>query len=624
MPYPINKSDGTLLTNIQDNVKDTSTTSLTLLGRGAVDYGEQMAENLVHMLESFAGPSAPANAIQGQTWFQTYDPGPPETAVNKLRIFNGTDWINVGGAASTVNPPENPEPGDLWYNLEDSTIYYWDGYSWQKVGGPYTGVAPGVDPATLPDDQILPPPENPQEGDLWWMLPERQLWAYDSSLAALACFPPNSKRINNSTVPNGWVLIGPNGVQDPNDPFGGSFAQIISFQAMDPLTNSEVTATGYATFINGTMVSISVDRNLELITNDINGFAFGAWADPYDTSASTKVLQPGENINNDAYMIFNGQAGDSQRLNGLNASQFLRSDQNTGPISLDIVYDLGSETQHWLNFYSKYHWGGTSTASNIDVSEVTFFGMAQKALECDVAEKSKMFNTPRTLRTDATSAEVEIKFENIFGTDATEWIGTAVLTQAGKDAIKDIAQSEAQDVVSTIPTGSYVPLDASSVPTGAHDQGNTGQRWGTIYANTFDGTATKALFADLAEKYEADAVYTPGTLLSIGGEKEVTITSGAFDTEYFGVVSTNPGFILNSAAGDDKTHPPIALTGRVPVRVSGPVKKGQRLVLSDVPGVATAISTTQVSTHESFVVGRSLETSNDTGERLILCVVGVK
>lgn len=621
MPYPIHKYDGTLLVNLQDNVKDTETTSLTLIGRGAVDYGEAIAENLVYMLESFAGPSQPANPIPGQTWFQTYDPGPPVTAINKLKVFNGSDWINVGGAASSVSPPENPEPGDLWYNPEDATIYYWDGYSWQKVGGPHTGLPPGTDPATIPDDVPIPPPENPQEGDIWWMLPERQLWAYDSSLATLSCFPPGARRVDNSIVPNGWILIGPQGIQDPNNPMGGSFVQVVQFDAYDPLLGEDVVAQGFATVLNGDMVSIAVERNLELPANNIVGFPFASWSDPFDTNANDRILQPGLNINSGAYMVFNGAASDAQRLNGVNAGQLLRSDMSTGPISNDIVYDLGSPEKHWLNFYSKYHFGGTSTEAAVDVSEVTFFGMASKAEICDTAETAKSFNSPRTLKTP-TTADVEVKFENIFGTDAPEWIGTATLTQAGKDAVKAIAETVTNDVVSTLPTGSYVPLDASSVPTGQHDMGNSGSRWGTIYANVFDGEATKAKYADLAEKYHADAVYTPGTLLSIGGEKEVTITSGAFDNEYFGVVSTNPGFILNSASGPDSTHPPVALIGRVPVRVVGPVKKGQRIILSSTPGVAIGSQGGVSSVSDRYVVGRALETSDEQGERLVLCVVG--
>jgi len=625
MPYPVNRTDGTLLTNIQDYTRDTETTSLTLLGRGSVDYGEAVAENFVHMLEHFASPTPPANPLQGQTWFHTYDPGPPVAAVNKLKVFDGTSWINVGGAQSSVNPPENPEPGDLWYNIENSTIYYWDGFDWKPIGGPYTGLEPGTDPAEIPDDVIIPPPAEPTEGMFWWMLPERVLWAYDSSLAQLGSFPPKYPRVDGSFVPNGWVLIGPQGMQDPNDPNGGSYTMMTVIDAINPTNGAEEKFEVYLTVLDGKLTTVAVGRLCQLKTPDINGLAFGAWADPYDTNATPLLLQAGINTNHDATMIFNGQVSDSLRLNGLNASQFLRSDVNTGPIVDDVVLDLGSKDAHWLRFFSKYIYAGDSDPDgDADVSEVNMFGKASEAEKCEFAEKAVMFKEGKKLTTPETE-DVLITFTDLFLTEANEYVGTAKLTQAGKDAIKDIAKDVTDDVVSTLPSGSFVPLDASSVPTGNHDMGNAGQRWGTIYANVFDGEATKARYADLAERYEADEVYPVGTLLSIGGACEVTATNGAYDHNYFGVVSENPAHLMNAAAGDDATHPPVAMVGRVLVRIVGKVKKGDRIVLSEFPGIARAAESNNPNFLNNYlVVGRALEYKDDIEEGLVLCVVHSK
>ncbi len=625
MPYSINRTDGTLLTNVQDFTRDSETTSLTLLGRGTVDYGESVAENFVHMLESFASPTPPANPLQGQTWYHTFDPGPPPSVVNKLKVFDGTTWINVGGAQSSVNPPENPEPGDLWYNLEDNTIYYWDGYQWKKVGGPYTGVPGGQDPAELPDDVIIPPPANPSEGDLWWMLPERKLWAFDSSLKSLASFPPMVKRVDGSIVPNGWVLIGPQGLQDPNDPNGGSWTETTKETVIDPITGEEIEIDMFIVVLDGKIVSVWVPQIVKLTEPKIKGMDFGAWADPYDPDATTLTLQPGVNQNHASAMIFNGQVSDAERLNGLNSSQFLRSDVNTAPIVEDIVLDLGSKDQHWLRFFSKYIYAGDSDPDGeADISEVNMFGMAKKAELCDTAEKAKMFNEGKKLSTDPAASDVEVVFTDLFATEANEYVGTAMLTQQGKDAVKAIAEEVTNDVVGQMPSGSFVPLDAPSTPTAQHDQGNPGQTWGTIYAQTFNGTATKSLYADLAERYEADFLYPKGTLLSLGGPNEVTQTSGANDLNYFGVVSSNPGFLLNSGAGPDHTHPPVALTGRVPVRVIGKVVKGQRLILSDIPGVAIGIEAGLSTVDPLLIIGRALADKTTDEEDLVLAVVGTK
>ncbi|MNK43499.1 hypothetical protein D3C87_622080 [compost metagenome] len=625
MPYSINRTDGTLLTNVQDYTRDTESTTLTLLGRGTVDYGESVAENFVHMLESFASPTPPANPLQGQTWFHTFDPGPPIAVVNKLKVFDGTTWINVGGAQSSVNPPDNPEPGDLWYNIEDSTIYYWDGYNWKKVGGPYTGVPGGQDPAELPDDEIIPPPANPGEGDLWWMLPERKLWAFDSSLKSLSSFPPKVPRVDGSLVPNGWVLIGPQGIQDPNDPNGGSWTETGQETVIDPVTGEEIVIDLFMVVLDGKIVSVWVPQIVKLKENKIKGMDFAAWADPYNPDATTLTLQPGVNQNHGAGMVFNGQVADAERLNGLNASQFLRSDVDTAPIVEDIVLDFGSKEKHWLRAFFKYIYAGDSDPDGeADISEVNIFGMAKKAELCDTAEKAKMFDAAKSMKTEAATSDVEVIFTDLFATEANEYVGTAMLTEQGKDAVKAIAEEVTNDVVGQLPSGSYVPLDASSVPTGQHDMGNAGQRWGTIYANVFDGEATKTRYADVAERYAADSYYPVGTLLSLGGTEEVTATSGAYDYNYFGVRSDKPGYLLNSTAGPDHTHPAVAIAGRVEIRVKGKVAKGQRLVLSDIPGVAVAVEGSPEMVSPFFIVGRALANKETDEEGLVMCVVGMK
>lgn len=136
--------------------------------------------------------------------------------------------------------------------------------------------------------------------------------------------------------------------------------------------------------------------------------------------------------------------------------------------------------------------------------------------------------------------------------------------------------------------------------------GDTGNRYKNIYAVTFNGVATSARYADLAERYHADAEYEPGTVLVIGGAKEVTACSQYADYRVAGIVSTDPAYMMNSGAGEDNTHPYIALRGRVPCKVIGPVKKGDLLVTSATLGhaeVCKAYSSAQI-------VGKALEDFN--------------
>lgn len=109
-----------------------------------------------------------------------------------------------------------------------------------------------------------------------------------------------------------------------------------------------------------------------------------------------------------------------------------------------------------------------------------------------------------------------------------------------------------------------------------------------VYANVFHGIATSARYADVAERYETDVPVLPGDVVIIGGDKEITLSTVANDDAVFGVISTDPAYRMNEDAGSDQTHPFVALVGRVPCKVSGKVRKGQRLVTSDIPGVAMA------------------------------------
>ena len=108
-----------------------------------------------------------------------------------------------------------------------------------------------------------------------------------------------------------------------------------------------------------------------------------------------------------------------------------------------------------------------------------------------------------------------------------------------------------------------------------------------VTATNFNGEATTAKYADLAERYSADAVYEEGTVVMFGGDMEVTASHGYGSMKIAGVVSMKPAFAMNEEAGSNDTHPYIALQGRVPCKVMGDVSKGDILVASDESGVAT-------------------------------------
>ena len=135
--------------------------------------------------------------------------------------------------------------------------------------------------------------------------------------------------------------------------------------------------------------------------------------------------------------------------------------------------------------------------------------------------------------------------------------------------------------------------------------------------------ATSAQYADIAERFAADAVMTPGAVVMFGGAQEITETAEELSEKVFGVVSTQPAYMMNSGAGNNDSHPFVAMTGRTPVRVTGTVNKGDRLVSSSVKGTARAARTGE-SINPFHVIGRALESKSDAGIGLVNCFVQAK
>ena len=142
--------------------------------------------------------------------------------------------------------------------------------------------------------------------------------------------------------------------------------------------------------------------------------------------------------------------------------------------------------------------------------------------------------------------------------------------------------------------------------------GSNNYRLKEVFATKFNGVATSAQYADLAERFEADAQYEPGTVVAIGGDKEVTAVGEELSDDVFGVISTAPAHLMNAGAGTNATHPPIAISGRVPVKVKGKVKKGDRLVSAG-NGLARAAKKSEITSFN--VIGRALahKTTDDIG-----------
>jgi hypothetical protein len=186
----------------------------------------------------------------------------------------------------------------------------------------------------------------------------------------------------------------------------------------------------------------------------------------------------------------------------------------------------------------------------------------------------------------------------------------------------------------------YFVWDDAFADDGTTIYGNTGGAWTALVSthqegveapnsdftladmrcNVIHATATSANYADIAERFAADAPMAEGAVVMLGGAQEITETTEDKSNRVFGVVSSRPAYMMNAAAGNNESHPFVAMTGRTPVRVIGSVNKGDRLVSSSTKGTARAVADSE-EINPFHVIGRALEDKYDDGIGMVNCVV---
>jgi hypothetical protein len=164
--------------------------------------------------------------------------------------------------------------------------------------------------------------------------------------------------------------------------------------------------------------------------------------------------------------------------------------------------------------------------------------------------------------------------------------------------------------VIAVNSGNAATAIINSASNGVGNIGSNASTFNTVFAK-----ATTAQYADLAEKYVADADYAPGTVVIFGGEKEITTSNEAADERVAGAISTQPAHLMNAAS----PGLPVALRGQVPVNVVGPVTKGDSLVTSSTPGFAQSVGRDR--SYAQAVFAKSLETNLEDGKKIIVAVI---
>jgi len=282
------------------------------------------------------------------------------------------------------------------------------------------------------------------------------------------------------------------------------------------------------------------------------------------------------------------QNGNSNVLIGSSAGNVSINVNGIAP--LVIFTPLGQTTTGAISATGTVSAGNVATIGNISATgPVSAFGNV----------------TGGNLTTGGTvSATGNITGGNLLTSGTT--INSGVATTGTISATGNITGGNLSVSTGTIGVGNIVNSNANGV-------GNIGSS--TTYFNTVFAKATSAQYADLAENYVADADYAPGTVVIFGGNEEITVTTETADERVAGVISTDPAYLMNSG----EPGLPLALRGKVPVRVVGTVTKGDSLITSTTPGVAVSVGRSRE--YAQAVFAKALESNNSDGEKVILAVI---
>lgn len=474
-------------------------------------------------------------------------------------VIQNENFVYLLENFANTNPPSRPIPGQLWYDTNNNKLKFYDqNLNWRTTGGSTTSASV---PAGL------------TTGDFWYDSTNKQLYVWDSA---------------NPTQP---VLVGPQGVSG----FGST--QMKSVSLRDTLGNThgciEAISSNQVVYVINPDAKFTLDPS----TNPITGFS--DIQQGITLAYTTTSSQLGQTTSNHRFW---GTASNSDRLGGLDITNFILS-SNAAFTQLvqfnDSGYTVGSPSR--LKVYN--------TASLTYLGDSTIYPTVWNNYNDKIVFQTTVGGstlTPMVLV--GSTVQPGTANANDIGTNLNPWRSIYATNFVGN-------ASTATAVVFS--SGSIQPA-ATATPntlaarTSVDQTLSNGQTItaGSLLATYFSGIATSANYADLAEKYLADTEYTVGTVVTVGGEQEVTASK--IGDRALGVVSSNPAFMMNSEL---KGGTYIALKGRVPVKVSAPIRKGDKLVAAN-DGTATA---SHDKNDDYFAI--ALETNNDISVKLVECVI---
>ena len=379
-------------------------------------------------------------------------------------------------------------------------------------------------------------------------------------------------------------------------------------------TNITVTDSGS----NGT-ITFTADGNSELVIND---------------TASTFA----GNVVVTGNMTVNGTTTTVSSTNTTHADPLIELNTGAGSNANDLgfVFERGSTGNNaaiiWDESADKFTMGTTtatgSSTGNMTVSAGTLVANLEGNVTGNTSGSSGsctgLSATATALATTRAiggvnfngTAAINLPGVNAAGNQSTSGTAAIATTVTAADESSD---TSCNVLFVTAATGNLPPKTGTNLTFNS----SAGSLTTTTFIGNLTGTATAAQYSDVAERFASDSAYTPGTVVALGGAEEITQVNEEGSDEVFGVISSlaQAAFKMNGGAGNDDTHPYIAMTGRVDVKVIGSVNKGDRLISASVPGYAKAATKAECTAFN--VIGRALTGKTEAGQGSVLAAVRV-
>jgi len=505
-----------------------------------------------------------------------------ENLVKLLENFNNT------------SAPSNKITGQLWFDQTNKQINVYTGSKWKPVGSSTNSTTS---------------PTNAEQGDTWFDTTNTQLYIYTGSA---------------------WTLVGPTSVA------GSGVTNVVPETVQD---NVGVNKSILKLVANDAVVGVISNLAFTPSGTETNGAALIAAG----FSAVAQGIQLSSSV---ASVKFRGTATDADSLGGVAAASYLRSDQND---STNSSFSILNDTGLILG-------AGSDVTMSLSSDNLT---IAQTTANKDIIFTVNDGGVTTTLMTlDGDTGRLELPSVGDLRVKGNLTVdGDSVTSNVSTLTVEDNIIELNRNISSNSGMPSYTGLkvnrgetssateqdlfwvwDETFADDGTTIYGNAGGAWTAfksgggddelsaatlvdIRANVVHATSTAAQYADLAERYASDMPLEAGDVVMLGGSEEITKCNKELCNNVFGVVSDSPAFLMNAQAGNNQSHPMIALKGRVFVKLQGTGQAGDRIVSAG-NGSAKVANLDECTTFN--VLGRLLKDKYNEETTLTECVIGVK